>query len=145
MKRPVRKFAFYAKSQEVIDELEKVPPRQMSLRLSELAKKGLEFEKQEQLKKSYSEYALKLSEEEHEENSKDNQILSKSLFEDKENLALNMKRSEMVQHIYEDLLTKLDHYKFDEGSDVWADYVANELLDMIEGFGMSYKWETEDD
>lgn len=42
----------------------------------------------------------------------------------------------MIQHIYEDLLTKLDSYKFKQGSDVWAEWVANELLDMIEGFGM---------
>ena len=49
-----------------------------------------------------------------------------------------MKRSEMIQHIYEDLLTKLDHYKFNEGSDVWSEFVANELLDMIEGLGMVY-------
>jgi hypothetical protein len=47
-----------------------------------------------------------------------------------------MKRSEMVQHIYEDLLDKLDHYKLKEGSDVWSEFAANELLDMIEGFGM---------
>lgn len=42
----------------------------------------------------------------------------------------------MIQHIYEDLLTKLDSYKFNQGSDVWAEYVANELLGMVEGFGM---------
>lgn len=81
MRNSARKFAFYAKTQEVIDELEKVPPRQMSQRLSELAKKGLEFEKQEKLKEAYSEYALKLSEEEKLENLKDNRVMSKSLFE----------------------------------------------------------------
>lgn len=47
-----------------------------------------------------------------------------------------MKRSEMIEHIYDELLTKLEHYKLKQDSDVWAEYVANELLDMIEGFDM---------
>lgn len=51
----------------------------------------------------------------------------------------------MIQHIYDELLTKLDHYKFKEGSDVWAEFVANELLDMIEGFGMLPPYLAEDD
>lgn len=42
----------------------------------------------------------------------------------------------MLQHIYDELLIKLDHYKFKHGKNVWAEFVANELLDMIEGFGM---------
>ncbi len=84
MNSAVRKFAFYAKTQEVIHELEKVPARQMSQRLSELARKGLEFEKQEKLKQAYSEYAIKLSKEEHAENLDDNQVMSKSLFEDED-------------------------------------------------------------
>lgn len=48
-----------------------------------------------------------------------------------------MKRSEMIEHITEDLLEKLDHYKLKQGKRVWAKFVANELLDMIEGFGMT--------
>jgi len=47
-----------------------------------------------------------------------------------------MKRKEMIEHIKEDLLEKLNHYKFNQGSEVWADFVAKEMLDMIEGFGM---------
>lgn len=48
-----------------------------------------------------------------------------------------MKRSEMIGHIKEDLLEKLKHRWFERGeTDKWAEFTANELLDMIEGFGM---------
>lgn len=48
-----------------------------------------------------------------------------------------MKRSEMLDHIKEDLLEKLKHRWLERGeTDKWADYTANQLLDMIEGFGM---------
>lgn len=48
-----------------------------------------------------------------------------------------MKRSEMVDLIKEDLLEKLKHRWLERGeADKWADFTANEVLDMIEGFGM---------
>jgi hypothetical protein len=47
-----------------------------------------------------------------------------------------MKRSEILNHIKEDLVKKLNHSKFSKGSEVWSEFVANELLDMLEGFGM---------
>ena len=48
-----------------------------------------------------------------------------------------MKRSEMLDHIKEDLLEKLKHRWLERGeTDKWAEFTANELLDMIEGFGM---------
>lgn len=48
-----------------------------------------------------------------------------------------MKRSEMVRHIKNDLIEKLEHIWLNIGQkDRWAQYTANELLDMIEGFGM---------
>lgn len=48
-----------------------------------------------------------------------------------------MKRSEMLDHIKEDLLEKLKHRWLERGeTDKWAEYTANQLLDMIEGFGM---------
>lgn len=48
-----------------------------------------------------------------------------------------MKRSEMLNHIKEDLLEKLKHRWLERGeTDKWAEYTANQLLDMIEGFGM---------
>ena len=50
-----------------------------------------------------------------------------------------MKRSEMLDHIKEDLLEKLKHRWLERGeTDKWAEYTANELLDMIEGFDMFY-------
>jgi hypothetical protein len=48
-----------------------------------------------------------------------------------------MRRSEMLEHIKEDLLEKLNHRWLERGeTDKWAEFTANELLDMIEGFGM---------
>lgn len=48
-----------------------------------------------------------------------------------------MKRSEMLDHIKEDLLEKLKHRWLERGeTDKWAEFTANQLLDMIEGFGM---------
>lgn len=48
-----------------------------------------------------------------------------------------MKRSEILDHIKEDLLEKLKHRWLERGEiDKWAEFTANELLDMIEGFGM---------
>lgn len=48
-----------------------------------------------------------------------------------------MKRSEMLDHIKEDLLEKLKHRWLERGEiDKWAKFTANELLDMVEGFGM---------
>lgn len=48
-----------------------------------------------------------------------------------------MKRSEMLDHIKEDLLEKLKHRWLERGeTDKWVEFTANELLDMIEGFGM---------
>lgn len=43
----------------------------------------------------------------------------------------------MLDHIKEDLLEKLKHRWLERGeTDRWAEFTANELLDMIEGFGM---------
>jgi hypothetical protein len=48
-----------------------------------------------------------------------------------------MKRSEMLDHIKEDLLEKLKHRWLErKETDKWAEFTANQLLDMIEGFGM---------
>lgn len=48
-----------------------------------------------------------------------------------------MKRSEMLDHIKEDLLEKLKHRWLERGeTDKWAEFTANQLLDMIEGFSM---------
>lgn len=48
-----------------------------------------------------------------------------------------MKRSEMLDHIKEDLLEKLKHRWLERGeTDKWAEFTANQLLDMIEGFDM---------
>lgn len=48
-----------------------------------------------------------------------------------------MKRSEMLDHIKEDLLEKLKHRWLErDETDKWAEFTANELLDMIEEFGM---------
>ena len=48
-----------------------------------------------------------------------------------------MKRSEVLNHIKEDLLEKLKHRWLERGeTDKWAEFTANQLLDMIEGFGM---------
>lgn len=48
-----------------------------------------------------------------------------------------MKRSEMLDHIKEDIISNLDHRWLASGQrDRWAIYVANQLLDMVEGFGM---------
>lgn len=48
-----------------------------------------------------------------------------------------MKRSEMLDYIKEDLLEKLSHRYLEHGEgEKWAEFTANELLDMVEGFGM---------
>ena len=48
-----------------------------------------------------------------------------------------MKRSEMLEHIKDDLLEKLSHRYLQQGQlEKWASLTANELLDMLEGFGM---------
>lgn len=47
-----------------------------------------------------------------------------------------MKRTEILTHIKEDLLEKLMSAKLSINNELWAEWVANELLDMIEGFGM---------
>ena len=48
-----------------------------------------------------------------------------------------MKRNEVLNHIKEDLLEKLKHRWLERGeTDKWAEFTANELLDMIEGFGI---------
>lgn len=47
-----------------------------------------------------------------------------------------MKRSEMLDHIKEELLEKLKHRWLKMDDDLWADHTSNQLLDMIEGFDM---------
>lgn len=65
----------------------------------------------------------------------------------------------MLDHIKEDLLEKLSHRYLERGeADKWAEFTANQFLDMIEGFGMlpprcelpklntsDNAWEPEDD
>lgn len=50
-----------------------------------------------------------------------------------------MKRREMVQLIAEDLDDKLEMLKRGKFT-----YVAEEILDMLEGLGVTYVWERED-
>lgn len=48
-----------------------------------------------------------------------------------------MKRSEMLSHIEDDLLTLTRHRWIERGeTEKWANWTANQILDMIEGFGM---------
>ncbi len=82
----VRKFAFYAKSPDIINELEKVPGRQISKRLSELLIKGLEFERKYEVKLAYDNYANQISKDDTSEDSKDNMLMSASLFNDEDEI-----------------------------------------------------------
>jgi len=48
-----------------------------------------------------------------------------------------MKRSEILLHIQEELRESLKHRFLEQGNvDNWTKYYSNELLDMLEGFGM---------
>ena len=52
---------FYAKEPIVIDELERIPPRQRSERLNELLKKALELEKNEKMLLACNEQAANMT------------------------------------------------------------------------------------
>lgn len=86
MEKPTRKFAYYAKTQDIINELEKVPKRQMSQRLEELVQKGMAFEKEERLREAYADYGADLSKEDELEDREDHKIMSSSLFEDEDEI-----------------------------------------------------------